>query len=334
MNNKTNSIDVITAIRNFFLAAVTTLVIKKPASILITFLLVCNFTLIAQNNLTATNYSLASGNNVFIENKGQLADSEGNARPDILYSLKLPNMQVYFSPTKISMVIAEAMPDFGLDESNPLAGFENTEAAKKTTRGVFQMDIDLLNSNPLASIEAEGETSDYFNYYYGHCPDGVTNVNGFEKLIYKNIYEGIDMVFYGKNAKTLGLKYDFIVHPGADVKQIKLKYSNPDVEILPSLQGLNWQTPLGTINESLGNIYQKNSAQSTRLEGNYTFNNGAIGFSIPHYDKSKTLIIDPFFTYYGTSSEDVGKELVADSNKDVIVVGESASAGLPISGTG
>ncbi len=42
-------------------------------------------------------------------------------------------------------------------------------------------------------------------------------------VIYKNIYEKIDLKIYGIERQ---LEYDFIVNPGGDVKDITLQYEN------------------------------------------------------------------------------------------------------------
>src|SRR5260370_33798575 len=48
-----------------------------------------------------------------------------------------------------------------------------------------------------------------------------TNVSTFNKVRYKDVYPGIDQVFYGSREN---LEYDFVVSPGADPKTIKLSF--------------------------------------------------------------------------------------------------------------
>ena len=47
------------------------------------------------------------------------------------------------------------------------------------------------------------------------------NVQGYNNVVLKNLYEGIDIRYYSDNGS---LKYDLIVHPGADISKIKLNY--------------------------------------------------------------------------------------------------------------
>ncbi|UCH88275.1 MAG: hypothetical protein JSV49_08395, partial [Thermoplasmata archaeon] len=62
----------------------------------------------------------------------------------------------------------------------------------------------------------------YSNFFYGN--DSVkwrTGVPNYREVYFKNLYDGIDLRYY---INENGLKYDLIVHPGADTGQIKMRY--------------------------------------------------------------------------------------------------------------
>ena len=64
------------------------------------------------------------------------------------------------------------------------------------------------------------------NFFYGNdSSKWCTDVLNFQEIIYENIYDKIDLRYY---STSKGLKYDFIVYPGADIKQIKMKYEGID----------------------------------------------------------------------------------------------------------
>ena len=52
----------------------------------------------------------------------------------------------------------------------------------------------------------------------------ITRISGYQKLVYKNLYPNIDVeyVFHPQG----GIKYALILHPGADVSQVKMKYAD------------------------------------------------------------------------------------------------------------
>ena len=61
----------------------------------------------------------------------------------------------------------------------------------------------------------------YFsNYFYGNDSSRwFTKVPNYQEIYYEDLYDGIDLRYY---LNQNGLKYDLIVHPGADVRQIKV----------------------------------------------------------------------------------------------------------------
>ena len=61
------------------------------------------------------------------------------------------------------------------------------------------------------------------NYLLGNDPKRWhTNIPTFETLLYREVYPGIDIKFYGNNRK---LEYDVIVEPGADPSQVRISFS-------------------------------------------------------------------------------------------------------------
>jgi len=57
--------------------------------------------------------------------------------------------------------------------------------------------MEFVNANMNASVSVEEPTQGYINYYLGHCPEGITGVRAYRKVIYENMYPNIDVVFYG-----------------------------------------------------------------------------------------------------------------------------------------
>ncbi len=77
----------------------------------------------------------------------------------------------------------------------------------------------LVGANPKPEIIGLEPLRAKSNYFIGNDPKRWrTNVPNFAKVMYKDVYPGIDVVFYGKNGE---LEHDFVVHPGADPKAIR-----------------------------------------------------------------------------------------------------------------
>ena len=78
----------------------------------------------------------------------------------------------------------------------------------------------LVGANPSPPMHGLGELPGKSNYLLGRDPQKWrTNVPNYAKVRYRDIYPGVDLVFYGNQGE---LEYDFIVAPGSDPRTIKL----------------------------------------------------------------------------------------------------------------
>ncbi|MCD4725053.1 MAG: hypothetical protein K8R63_09455, partial [Bacteroidales bacterium] len=133
---------------------------------------------------------------VFIENLGQIKDTKGEKRPDILFLTRSKGVDMYMTNSGISYV------------------FRNVES------GYYRLDMEFVGMNNNISIKKELAVDQQFHYYTPEYPDGISP-RAYKKLTMENIYEGIDLVYYEKEGR---MKYDFILKAGADAGKIKMKY--------------------------------------------------------------------------------------------------------------
>jgi len=64
------------------------------------------------------------------------------------------------------------------------------------------------------------------NYLIGNKSSGWrTNIPTYERVRYEQIYEGVDLVYYGNQRQ---LEYDFVIAPGANFKQIRFAFEGAD----------------------------------------------------------------------------------------------------------
>ena len=97
----------------------------------------------------------------------------------------------------------------------------------------FALKVKFLNANPDPDVIGEDRLPGKSNYFIGNdSSQWNTDVANYEKVRLRNLYDGIDLVYYGnKNS----VKYDFVVQPGEDPSQILLAYDvgNIDDRIVP-----------------------------------------------------------------------------------------------------
>ncbi|UCE08100.1 MAG: SBBP repeat-containing protein, partial [bacterium] len=276
----------------------------------------------------------------FIENRGQIVDTDGNPRPDIAYVADGNGVKLYFTTTGVSYVFTmiEKSEQKNILKFDPgFRGFERNEFedSKVTT---YRMDMKLLDSNPNVKIYAEEEAEGYFNYYYAHCPDGILGVKAYKRLMYENIYDNIDLVFYDSEK---GMEYDFVVKPGGKMQNVRFKYEGAEQVSLLENGKLKIINPLGQIIENAPRTYTIRNQQGitakrihdTRVKCFYRLERNIISFEVSDFDRNQTLIIDPelsWATYYGGSSYDGGISIATDGNGNVMITGYSDSQDFPV----
>ncbi|MFZ4400626.1 MAG: SBBP repeat-containing protein [Bacteroidales bacterium] len=302
----------------------------------------------------------------FIENKGQFTTTDGNAADYVLFKTTYGNCDIYITTEGLSYVFVKReggrkKSEDGSQESEDKRkeseadkrrkdefGASENEDAKKVSYYRLDMKLEGANIDKANILKEQPGKQGHYNYFYAHCPQGIYDVQEYGKITIKNIYQGIDWVIYtNPNTKDQPLKYDFIVHPGADYKDIQLKFLNAQSTSLSDKDTrLKIETIAGTIEE--GNLYaflkneknktfteQSRSAINDKSEVKCIYaisNDSSISFEIAAYDTSKTLVIDPLVwaTYYGGSGHDTFNSITIDSQDNIYIMGYTSSINFPL----
>ncbi len=91
----------------------------------------------------------------------------------------------------------------------------------------YIVNIKLIKSNPAARVVGENELASKANYFIGSNPSRWrTNVPMYGAVRYKNVYPGVDLVYYGNGGS---LEFDFIVRQGANPNLIRLAISTTHI---------------------------------------------------------------------------------------------------------
>lgn len=266
---------------------------------------------------------------LFTPNKGQLVDTKGEKRPDMLFFSQSAGAEVYFSRQGVHYVFrhTEELPTALAAQRQ-----HGVEGMALEQRGLVvkqhRIDMEIVGGNPNVVVESADEKAEYINYYLAHCPHGVDSVVTYGKLIYRDIYPRIDLVFYSVGNQ---LKYDFLVHPGGDVAAIALRYSAADKVELTEEGAVQAWTSLGNVKDERPWSYQEytqGGIRQARVASRYDLHNNTIRFVVGAYDKERTLVIDPgilWSTYYGGMDSDIISDAAVDKEDNVIVTGYTKS---------
>lgn len=110
------------------------------------------------------------------------------------------------------------------------------------------------------------------------------------KITYKNLYPGIDVEYIFHAVE--GIKYSFIIHPGADASMIQMKYSGNKKLLLQNNGDLKITTVFGDITDHAPQTFY--ASDESAIASSFTKNQNIISFALNNYDHSKEIIIDPW----------------------------------------
>ncbi len=308
-------------------------------SLLLSFLVLFAQTTFSQNrqglNSTQINQTVEQAENsvAFIENKGQWA-------PHVLYRADVPGGQALVTPEGMLLGIfnpesVKAVQDYHmrmeeLQKENSSA-LEILGPEPKITGHGWKLKF--IGANPAThqSVERNNESPDYYNYFLGDASTHATNVHSYTELTYKNVYEGIDVKYY--TSIEGGIENDIIIHPKTDARPVKLEIEGISNIKLNSEGELILPTTAGEVVVPHPVSYLQETGEKINVEFVVTGDN-VIGFSIPDYDRSKTLVIDPIvmrWATFATNNSSVTAHfhgIDVDASGNIYVTGQQSAAGL------
>lgn len=169
------------------------------------------------------------------------------------------------------------------------------------------------------------------NYLLGNDPSQWrTNVPNYAKVQYRNVYPGIDLVYYGGQQQ---LEYDFTVTPGVDPGVIQLAFAGAQGVTLNERGELVLRTSGGDVVEHAPVIYQEIGGVRQPIEGHYVLEDGGrVGFAVGAYDNERALVIDPvlsYSTYLGGTKSNVCQAIAVDRAGNAYVTGGTDSTDFP-----
>ncbi len=266
----------------------------------------------------------------FEENKGQVVRTDGSPATDVRFRLAQGNTRIFLLNAGIAFQFQQVhLPDGLAEMLASSTGALDQDARMETLQKEvlvesFRMDMHLEGADPAARISM-GEPSTDIIHYYTH---NALNVHRYSEVTYHDVYPGIDWVL---RTTAQGMKYDFVIHPGADPDLIRLVFTDQE-ELYVDEQGrLVHGNRMGRFVEQSPTSYQVDDAVASHfvLEGN------TLRFALGNYDRTRPLTIDPdriWGTYYGGNSNDYGRATVEDPNGNVYLAGSSLSAEAIASG--
>jgi len=251
--------------------------------------------------------------------------NQGQTHQDVRFLARGPGYSLYLTAGEAVLVLAKPNPDAKRDlRSTP----ERPGAQPRGTPVVVRMSLVGAASKPLVSglDELPGKA----NYLIGKPAKWRTNVPTYAKVHYREVYPGIDLVYYGNQRQ---LEYDFVVSPGANPERIVLGFQGAERLEINAEGELVLHATGEVIRQRAPVIYQVIDGVRTNIEGRYVLKDAhRVGFQVAAYDPSRPLVIDPtlvYATYLGGSGWDYGVGIAVDAAGSAYVTGSTSSTDFP-----
>lgn len=232
----------------------------------------------------------------FIANIGQVTDQFYNLRMDIIAK--------YSAENGLNLFLSKNGIHYQFSNLNKL----------------YRVDVKLIGANATPKITYDIPSGSREIY---HLASAKGTAQGYERITYHNIYPQIDWVFY-VNADGK-VEHDFIVHPGGQVRDIKLQYTGADQLNIDKKGNLIASTQdFGSIKEPKPYTYELKSKRV--ITSKYVLDGNLLTFQTAAY--KGTLLIDPLIewaTYFGDSEYDEINDVKIGNDGYIYTIGSTNS---------
>jgi len=226
---------------------------------------------------------LPATNQLYYECRGQIRDLNNIPRFDIKTYTNFTSPAVYCSDSAVSFV------------------YKHTDTAASFIDSAQRVDMVLTGtyiqpSQPVYKME-EDSGAGYLNYFLGFVPNGVTKVEGYSRMVYKNVYPNLDMHVYSNGS---GTKLYFVCNPisgtisAGNPANIELKFKGANSVTVNSDSGITISTELGNISFAPGYAYMDSAGiiVSKSWHANFEIvSSNVVRFHTGVYNTSEPLII-------------------------------------------
>jgi gliding motility-associated-like protein len=290
--------------RNLYSLDFKNLVFKKPIAVLCLAFL-CNI-LMAEP--------------IFKENKGQWPEH-------VMFVASINSGNIFFEKNGFKFEFYKD-PLYRHPLHNLKSDSNNDELTETSYHVYFQ---EFKNSNPNVEVKGFLPGKGHYNYILGNNPnEWASNVKAFHRITWFNLYPNIDLRVYTKLGK---IKYEFVLHPGANPKDIVMAYHG--VESLAIIDdALEVSTTVAKVTEHKPVSWFEKSTGKEKVACNFVLNpeEREVRFNLNLENKSieNKLIIDPFLsfsTFSGSTANNFGFTATYDEDEFLYGAGIAFSVG-------
>jgi len=209
----------------------------------------------------------------------------------------------------------------------------SNQAVLSLKRGTRSQTVTMrfAGSNARPSITGLHSLPGKTNYFIGNEPrNWRTNIPTYSEVLYRHIYPSIDLLYHANQRQ---LEFDVRVAPHADPNIIEFSFTGSRALRVADNGDLLVTIDDGELRFCRPHLYQSRGARRQALpDGSYVLIGERVKFSLPSYDRTQTLVIDPmlgYSTFLGGSADSFGNAIAVDSAGHAYVAGGTTSSDFP-----
>ena len=239
-------------------------------------------------------------------------------------------LPVHFEPTPGDKTFAARGAGFALEFGAEGARVHLARASESAS-----LTLRLEGANP-SGARPENLLPGISNYFLGDDPRAWrTGVPHYERVRYEGVYPGVDLVYYGANGE---LEYDFLLAPGADPGDIRMRYEGAQSVRVDDDGNLRVAVDGGEVVHHRPVSYQVVDGTRQSVESAFrllrTAGEAIVSFEIGKYDARLALTIDPVLSYAtylgGTDNNEEIRSMVVDGAGALYVAGQTNAVDFPV----
>lgn len=196
-------------------------------------------------------------------------------------------------------------------------------AGARFSAGMQTLDLRFRGALAQPSLEGDKPLPSYSSYLTGRDrSQWKARVPHFESVRARNLYRGIDAVYYLRDGH---LEYDLVVAPGASPAQIRMAFAHagkPKRNAAGDLVFANGLRQAAPISYQIGEDGKRQPVASR-----YLLRGEEVTFAVGDYDRSRELVIDPilYASYFGGDRDERANAIAVSPTGRVYIAGSSAS---------
>lgn len=204
------------------------------------------------------------------------------------------------------------------------------DSIKANKRDVSRMVFLNAKSNP--EIVSNGQKGPRINYFTGEKSHWRTDLTATEAILYKNVYNQIDLKVYGIEKEV---EYDWIIKANGNPADVCFAYQDVLGSRIDEQGNISVRTNFGPLIHKRPFGYQIIDGQQKEVQVSFKeIKKNVYGFNVGAYDKSRELVIDPavlvYSTYFGGSRDEYVSSIAGSPDGLVYMTGGCTYGTFPV----